>query len=85
MKAANKKVEKSIVLCGNYNGHQNVLFLMKHDDFLFNTDKYRQVTGVKMLPGRHVMPDGRKVQHFQGNDGHTYMVFSDWSAKRIDA
>lgn len=64
--------KKYVVRCGNYNGHSNVLFQMKGDDFRIDTENWAVVG--------EAIPAGRGCVEC---DGITYQRFSDWSLKKV--
>lgn len=68
-----KKVRKALVNCLDYNGHKNVLFMMKEDDFRFNDGNYQLIEF-----GEY----SKSV--FTGVSGAQYKVFPDWSVLKIE-
>ena len=65
---------KAIVLCKDYNGVKNVLFMMETEDFRFNDGNYSLLTG-----GTY----DRKKGVFHGENGKDYLVFVDWSVREV--
>jgi hypothetical protein len=64
---------KVLAQCANYNGNNNVLFMMNKDDFRIADGKF----------GYTVLGDAKytnKTKTLAAN-GKTYKVFSDWSVK----
>jgi hypothetical protein len=62
------------VRCAEYNGIRNVLFLMRHDDWRFRSERYQEVTsGAFETPGV-----------FAGTNGQRYQIYPDWSAKALE-
>ncbi len=65
------KAAKWIVLCHHYDNYENVLFMMEETDFRFGKG-YTPVTSGRFAKGI-----------FTGDDGKTYRVYPDWSAKEV--
>jgi hypothetical protein len=68
-------MEHVIVICRDYNGYKNVLFMMKADDFRYQDGKK---WGYEHL---HSGKYSRKTHSFVTNEGKQFTVFSDWSVK----
>lgn len=67
-------VKKSIVVARDYNGYKNVLFMMRSDDFRYNSNEH----------GYTVVEDGefdKSCREFRTTDGKVYQIYSDWSAQ----
>jgi hypothetical protein len=68
------KAQRWVVRCADYNGHSDVLFMMKSDDERFGTDNYAPVAaGQYHHKSRTLRADGK-----------TYRVYPDWSLKEVD-
>jgi hypothetical protein len=70
------KVQYVLARCRDYNGHPDVLFMMKADDFRLSDP----VHGYSVLC-RDCKYD-RKAKTLTA-DGVTYRVFADWSLKAV--
>ena len=71
--------KKVIVLCKDYNGHKNVLFMMKEDDFRLKDDYRLKDNWSVVTQGTHNF----KEKVFVGTNGKKYKTFSDWSVKEM--
>ena len=66
----NATAKKVLVKCVDYNGHKDILFTMSPSDFRYNDGNYQ-----------HFATGTLKARVFRADDGKTYKVFSDGSAK----
>lgn len=64
--------KKSIVVARDYNGYKNVLFMMRADDFRYNTKDYTVVENGEF---------DRSRREFRTADGKVYQIYADWSAQ----
>jgi len=65
------RATKLLVKANDYNGHKNVLFMMKSDDFRVGTDNYT------------VLAKGKLSKNVLKTTKGDYTVFSDWSVKKL--
>lgn len=79
-----KKTEL-IVMMEDYNGYKNVLFLSDTESLekrkSYGLPDLIHVTGGKRVKVEKIFQ--RKPYVFQGENGKTYSIFSDWSAKEV--
>lgn len=83
-------MNRLLVNCKDYNGHKDVLFMMREDDFRLNPghriNKNLPAKVVKNMQGNYdVLGEGeythKKRELVIGKK--TYRVFPDWSVKEI--
>lgn len=68
---------KLLVCCADYNGHKDVLFMMKPDDFRLTTEKPGGGDwGYKMVAAGRSSDRNRLLTL---DDGTEYTVHADWS------
>jgi hypothetical protein len=58
----------SVVLCADYNGSKNVLFLMRDDDFRMNDGNWARQCGAT-----------KKGSSVYAHDGRIFTCHADWS------
>ena len=75
---ARKKVAKYLVQCVNYNGRENVLFMMRADDCRLNDGVH---VGNWTVIDRHAQYD-HKARTLRTICG-TMRVFNDWSVRPL--
>jgi hypothetical protein len=72
-----------IIEVAEYNRHKDVLFMFKPDDFRLSHPGHRQITTGKLASPRQYSkgPCGNRRMQFDGDNGETYFVYSDWSVE----
>ena len=79
-----KKIE-SIVMMEDYNGYKNVMFLTDEEN-IERAERLGMGKFTHVCYGKRVKVEKkfqRKSYVFQGENGKTYAIFSDFSAKEV--
>lgn len=70
----------AIVFCADHDGRA-VTCLMETSDFRYNKGYDHVANVTRRLKGMRTAANGYKVFDVEADDGNTYQVYRDWSAK----